>query len=201
GDEWKTAFKTRFGLFEYTVMPFGLANAPAIFQAMMDEIFSDIKDFFVVVYLDDILVFSDTEDQHVEHLKTVLKRLQDNKLYCKLEKCQLFAKSLTYLGYVISPEGVAMDPSKTSTIAQWPAPKNKHDVQVFLGFANFYRKFIANFASLALPLTALLKKEAAFQWDAALEEKFNQLKQAFSNAQLVAHPDNTKPFVVETDAS
>lgn len=201
GEEWKTAFRTPSGLFEYLVMPFGLANAPAVFQSMVDAIFSEFKDRFVVCYLDDILVFSQNHDQHREHLRIVLERLRANNLFCKEEKCHFFTDKLLYLGYVISPQGVSMDPSKVESITNWPAPTSRREVQVFLGFANFYRKFIRHFAKTVRPLTRLLRKDADFFWDQATATAFKRIKLAFAAPSFLAHADNSRPFIVETDAS
>jgi hypothetical protein len=201
GDEWKTAFRTRFGHFEYLVMPFGLTNAPAIFQHMMNDIFRDLLDRFVIVYLDDILIYSNTPAEHEEHVKIVLDRLRKFKLYCKAEKCRFFMDTIPYLGYVISPSGVSMDASKIQAIVDWPAPKNVHDVQIFLGFANFYRRFIHRYADLTKPLTLLLKKNAIFEWSSAAQEAFDKLKTAFTSSPILVHPDSSRPYIVETDAS
>lgn len=135
GDEWKTAFRTRYGHFEYRVMPFGLTNAPAVFQHLMNSIFRDLLDKTVIVYLDDILIFSENPDDHERHVSEVLKRLRQYKLYCKPEKCHFHLDEVSYLGYLISPSGVQMDPAKVAAITAWPVPKNVRDVQVFLGFA------------------------------------------------------------------
>jgi hypothetical protein len=158
GDEWKTAFRTRYGLFEYLVMPFGLTNAPAVFQHLMNDIFRDYLDVFVVAYLDDILIFSETPEEHTQHVKLVLERLHQHKLYAKLEKCSFDQDHVEFLGYVISPHGIEMDPAKVDTITKWQTPSSVNDVQTFLGFANFYRRFIGAFSKLVTPLTQLTKK-------------------------------------------
>lgn len=201
GDEWKTAFRTRFGHFEYLVMPFGLTNAPAIFQHMMNDIFRDLLDRFVIVYLDDILIYSNTPEEHEEHVRIVLDRLRKFRLYCKSEKCRFFVESIPYLGYVISPSGVSMDVSKVKAIQDWPSPRNVHDVQIFLGFANFYRRFIHRYADLTKPLTSLLKKNVTFVWNDEAQIAFEKLKVAFTTSPVLAHPDSSRPYVVETDAS
>jgi hypothetical protein len=139
GDEWKTAFRTKYGLFEYLVMPFGLANAPAAFQHFMNDIFRDLLDIYVVVYLDNILIFSKTHEEHILHVRKVLKRLKENHLYCQLEKCSFFLPEVDYLGIIASGGGICVDPSKVAQAVDWPVPRNVKNVQEFLGFANFYR--------------------------------------------------------------
>ena len=201
GDEWKTAFNTQFGLFEYLVMPFGLANAPSIFQEMMNTIFHDVLNKFVVIYLDDILIFSDSPAQHDQHVRYVLEKLRSHNLFCKPEKCQFFQSSISYLGFVISDKGVNMDPTKVSAITSWPEPTSVKELQQFLGFANFYRRFIANFAGIAKPLTSLTRKHRSFVWGPEQQQAFQQLLSQFQNASWLAIADTTKPFIVETDAS
>jgi RNase H-like domain found in reverse transcriptase/Reverse transcriptase (RNA-dependent DNA polymerase)/Integrase zinc binding domain/Integrase core domain/Chromo (CHRromatin Organisation MOdifier) domain/Retroviral aspartyl protease len=200
-DEWKTAFRTRYGSFEYRVMPFGLTNAPATFQHFMNDIFRDLLDQFVVVYLDDILVFSENAEQHEEHVRTVLKRLRDNGLALKAEKCEFDVDTVEFLGYVISPDGVTMDRAKVDKILSWPEPRNAKDIQRFLGLANYYRRFIRSFSKIAAPLTRLLRKNVPFQMGDAARSAFQELKTAFTTAPVLIHFDPSKPIVVETDAS
>lgn len=201
GDEWKTAFRTRFGHFEYLVVHFGLTNAHAIFQHMMNDIFREHLDKFVIVYLDDIIVFSNSVEEHKEHLRCVFSILRKVKLYCKEEKCQVAVRQLKYLVYVISSTGAPMDTSKTSAIENWPTPRTLHDIQVFLGFAKFYKRFIRNYAEITKPLTTLLKKESVFTWSTTEEKSFLTIKDSFPKLHVLKHPDTTKSFVVETDAS
>ena len=201
GDEWKTAFRTPFGHFEYLVMPFGLTNAPSIFQSMMDKIFRDLIGVYVVVYLDDILIFSENEEEHANHVREVLRRLSENKLYCKLSKCTFFAKSIPFLGHVISAEGVSMDPEKVRCVQEWPVPTSVVEIQSFLGLANYYRSFIPSFSELAIPLTTLTKKNVPFVWGELQQKAFESLKKEFDVGRVLAHPDISKPFVLETDAS
>ena len=139
GHEWKTAFRTRYGSFEYLVMPFGMTNSPATFQHFMNDIFRDMTDDFVVIYLDDILIFSADPAKHEQHVRLVLERLRQHNLHAKPEKCQFHTDTTEYLGFIVSPKGVAMDPAKTKVIGDWPTPRNLKEVQSFLGFANFYR--------------------------------------------------------------
>jgi hypothetical protein len=175
GDEWKTAFRTRYGHYEYVVMPFGLTNAPATFQRMMNDIFREHLDVFVIVYLDDILIYSQTEEEHVEHVKIVLELLRKNKLFCEYAKCFFHRKEIDYLGYVISPSGLTMSPKKIGAILEWKRPVNKVGVQSFLGFANFYRRFIKDYSKLAAPLHELVKKGGIFEWDGRAQEAFDTL--------------------------
>ena len=158
GDEWKTAFRTRYGHFEYTVMPFGLTNAPAVFQHMANDIFRDFLDIFTIVYLDDILIYSKTQEEHDEHVRQVLRWLREYGLYAKLEKCSFSQNQVEFLGYVVSSDGISMDPMKVQAILEWQTPLSVRDVQCFLGFANFYRKFIKNYSKVVLPLTQLTQK-------------------------------------------
>ena len=204
GDEWKTAFRTRYGLFQYNVMPFGLTNAPASFQHLMNDTFKDMLDRSLIIYLDDLLIYSSTLKQHQEHVSAVLARLRQAGLYAKAEKCQFSTSQTEFLGFVVSDQGVAMDPSKTEVITTWPVPKSVHDVQVFLGFCNFYRKFIPQYSRTAYPLTQLLRKEAQsapFAWHNDAQHAFEQLRSAFGTDTILRHFDPTRPIIVETDAS
>ncbi|XP_061485300.1 uncharacterized protein LOC133385725, partial [Rhineura floridana] len=146
GDEWKTAFRTRYGHFEYTVMPFGLCNAPAVFQHFMNDIFRDLLDRFLVIYLDDILIYSRNPSEHKEHVRAVLQRLREHRLFAKLDKCAFDLMTVDFLVHQISPSGIQMDPAKIETILHWAAPRSPKDVQRFLGFANYYRRFISHFS-------------------------------------------------------
>ncbi|KAF8749931.1 hypothetical protein RHS01_09606 [Rhizoctonia solani] len=201
GDEWKTAFKTKYGLFEYLVMPFGLTNAPAAFQDMMNEIFRDLLDVYVIIYLDDILVFSLNEKDHEGHVREVLKRLQDNNLFCNIEKCHFHVKKIDYLGFIISKFGIEVDQSKVTDAMNWTTPKNVKNIQEFLGFVNFYRRFIPNFGNMAQPLYNLLKKDSTWKWDLAEQQSFDGLKKCLTSAPLLLQPDTTRQFYVECDAS
>ena len=162
GDQWKAAFRTSRGLFEPVVMNFGLTNAPATFQHMMNDIFRDLQGIFVIVYLDDILIFSKDRRSHVKHVQEVLRRLKANDLFCKPEKCEFFKSSVEYLGMIISKGTVAMDPAKVKAVSSWPRPERLKDVQAFIGFANFYRRFINGFSQLASPLTRLMRKDTSW---------------------------------------
>ncbi|SPC60765.1 uncharacterized protein UHOD_11147 [Ustilago sp. UG-2017b] len=204
GDKWKTAFCTRYGLFQYNVMPFGLTNAPASFQHLMNDTFKDMLDRSLIIYLDDLLIYSSTLEQHQGHVSAVLARLRQAGLYAKAEKCQFSTSQTEFLGFVVSDQGVSMDPSKTEVITNWPVPKSVHDVQVFLGFCNFYRKFIPQYSRTAYPLTQLLRKEAQsapFAWNNEAQHAFEQLRSAFGTDTILRHFDPTQPIIVETDAS
>ncbi|KAH6480324.1 hypothetical protein HBI55_254530 [Parastagonospora nodorum] len=216
GDEWKTAFRTRYGHFEYTVMPFGLTNAPAQFQAYINEALAGLMDISCIVYLDDILVFSDTEEEHVVHVKEVLQRLRDAKLYIKLSKCEWHTQRTEYLGYIISPEGVSVDQDRVKTIQDWPLPRTVREIRVFIGFMNYYRRFIAGFSRLALPLTILTQKTpgAARGGPQMRREEsqtlkigpegvqaFQALKDAFLNVPILVHFEQGRETRVEVDAS
>ena len=201
GDEWKTAFRTRYGHFEYTVMPFGLTNAPAVFQHMANDIFRDFLDIFLIIYLDDLLIYSTTQEEHNAHVQQVLQRLREYGLYAKLEKCSFDCKQVEFLGYVVSSEGISMDPAKVQTVLDWQTPHSVRDIQCFLGFANFYRKFIKGYSTIILPLTRLTQKNQTFIWTASAAQAFLDLKKAFTSAPVLAHVDPIKQFVLEADAS
>lgn len=201
GDEWKTAFRTRYGSFEYQVMPFGLCNAPATFQRFMNEVFADLLDICVVVYLDDILVYSDDPAQHSEHVKEVLRRLRKHSLFAKPEKCEFSSESVEFLGFVCTSDGIKMDDAKVKTIQDWPRPRNVRDIQSFLGFANFYRRFIYNYSDIVIPLTRLTRKTAHWDWSSACQSAFDTLKLAFTSAPVLTHWQPELEPIIETDAS
>ena len=158
GDEWKTAFRTQYGHFEYQVMPFGLTNAPASFQGYINKIFVEKLDIFVIVYLDDILIYTkDDGDGHVAAVQWVLEQLRKFSLYANLKKCRFHQDEVWFLGYVVSSKGIRMEDEQIEAVKQWPEPQSVRDIQVFLGFANFYRRFIQGFSRIAAPLTSMLK--------------------------------------------
>ncbi|KAK3548052.1 hypothetical protein QTP70_004285 [Hemibagrus guttatus] len=202
GDEWKTAFHTTHGHYEYRVMPFGLTNAPAVIQALINGVFQDLLGKGVIAYIDDILVYSKSLEEHVLHVQEVLSRLQRHHLYMKLEKCEFHRRTVTFLGYVISQWGVEMDMVKVRAVTDWPAPTTVRELQRFLGFANFYRRFIRNYSSVAGPLTSLLRgKPKRLAWTDQARAAFQQLKESFTSAPILRHPNPDLPFVVEVDAS
>jgi len=151
GDEWKTAFRTRYGSYEWLVMPFGLTNAPAAFQRFVNTVFADMLDVCIVVYLNDILIYSEDMESHQQHVREVLCRLWLHGLFAKPEKCKFHSDSVEYLGYRLSPKGLTMSPDKIQTISDWPEPRKVKDIQSFLGFANFYRRFIFNYSDIVVP--------------------------------------------------
>lgn len=216
GDEWKTAFRTRYGLFEYTVVPFGLTNAPAAFQGYINHALADLIDVCCVVYLDDILVYSDTEEEHIKHVQEVLERLQRYKLYVKLSKCEWHVSQVEYLGYIVAPEGVKMDPERARVVEEWPEPRSIRDIRIFVGFANYYRRFIRRFSRLAAPLNRMTEKVVGDAIGGARQrreesqevkltqearEAFLALKRAFVTAPILRHFDPARAIRVETDAS
>jgi len=201
GDEWKTAFRTRYRAFKWSVMPFGLTNAPAAFQRFMSNMFSNLLDVCIVVYLDNILIYSDNITQHRSHIKEVLKRLRKAGLYAKAEKYKFHSDSVEYLGYVLSPAGLTMSNAKVKTIQEWPKPKKVKDIQSFLGFTNFYRCFIFNYLDIVIPLTHLTRKNTPWNFDDDCRIAFNTLKQAFTSAPILTHWVPDAQLVVETDAS
>jgi hypothetical protein len=204
GDEWKSAFRTRYGHYEYLVMPFGMANAPATFQNMMNEILRDLIDNGVVVYIDDILIYSAEIEEHQRLVMEVLRRLDQWNLAASIDKCEFHKDTVEFLGYIISKNGIAMSEEKVETIREWKSPSTQKDVQSFLGFANFYRRFIHNFFKVTKPLTDLTKEEfrgKRFNWSAEAEKSFSKLKTAFTTAPILRHFDPLLPTIVETDAS
>ena len=201
GDEWKTAFRTRYGSFEWLVMPFGLTNAPASFQRFMNDIFSDLLDVTVTVYLDDILIYSDDPTEHRSHVREVLRRLRKNGLYCRPDKCHFSVDSVEYLGFFLTKDGLKMDPAKIRTVLEWPEPRKVKDIQSFLGFANFYRRFISDYSHIVVPLTRLTRKDVKWNFDSEARKSFEALKSAFTSAPILTHWIPDKQIVVETDAS
>jgi len=201
GDEWKTAFRTRYGSYEWLVMPFGLTNAPAAFQRFVNTVFADMLDVCVVVYLDDILIYSEDMESHQQHVREVLRRLRLHGLFAKPEKCEFHSDSVEYLGYRLSPDGLTMSPDKIQTISDWPEPRKVKDIQSFLGFANFYRRFIFNYSDIVVPLTRLTRKDAPWNFSEDCRRSFNALKHAFTTAPILTHFIPDTPIIVETDAS
>ena len=172
GDEWKTAFNTPTGHWEYLVMSFGLTNMPAIFQTLVNDVLGDMINKFVFVYLDDILIFSQDARSHQGHVRKVLQRLLENRLFVKAEKCEFSCASTTFLGYIVTAGCIAMDPEKVRAVEQWPTPTDRKALQRFLGFTNFYRRFIRNYSSIAAPLTRLTSTKVGFSWGLEAEEAF-----------------------------
>jgi hypothetical protein len=202
GDTHKTAFRTRYGHFEFRVLPFGLTNAPATFMRMMNDIFRPLLDKCVLVYLDDILVYSRTAEEHLGHLQQVLSLLRQNRLYAKMSKCAFMLPSVDFLGHIVSADGIKPDPGKLQAIQQWPVPRSTTEVRSFHGLAAYYRKFISGFSKIAAPLTQLTGSQTRFEWTAAAQQSFDALKQAMlSPPVLQPFRDTSDPIRVTTDAS
>ncbi|GAU51374.1 hypothetical protein TSUD_413070 [Trifolium subterraneum] len=197
----KTAFRTRYGHYEFLVMPFGLTNAPAVFMDYMNIIFQPYLDKFVVIFIDDILIYSKDPQEHAEHLRIVLNILREKQLYAKLSKCEFWLSEVKFLGHVISKGGVSVDPSKVEAVLNWERPRTVSEVRSFLGLAGYYRRFILGFSEIALPLTRLTRKGAAFVWNELCENSFNLLKQKLTSAPVLVIPDPDKKYVVYCDAS
>ncbi|WVZ80586.1 hypothetical protein U9M48_028048 [Paspalum notatum var. saurae] len=197
----KTAFSTRYGLYEYLVMSFGLTNAPAFFMYMMNSVFMNELDKFVVVFIDDILIYSKNKEEHREHLRIVLTRLREHKLYAKFSKCAFWLKEVSFLGHILSEKGVAVDPGKVESVLNWKQPESVIEIRSFLGLAGYYRRFIKDFSKTAKPMTSLTKKNAKYTWSPNREEAFQSLKRSLTTAPVLAQPDVTKPFDVYCDAS
>ena len=187
GDEWKTAFRTRYGHFQYNVMPFGLCNAPASFQAFVNDTLREYLDSFLVVYLDDLLIFSKNEEEHTQHVKLVLKKILDANLSLKLKKCEFDVTSVQFLGFTIGKSTLTMDTDKIEAIKNWTTPKSVHDIQVFLGLSNFYRRFIKDYSKRCIALTSLLKKDVPFIWSKQANDAFNEIKDAITRSPILRH--------------
>ncbi|KAL0537641.1 hypothetical protein IC582_026624 [Cucumis melo] len=197
----KTAFRSRYGHYEFIVMSFGLTNAPAVFMDLMNRVFREFLDTFVIVFIDDILIYSKTEAEHEEHLRMVLQTLRDNNLYAKFSKCEFWLKQVSFLGHVVSKAGVSVDPAKIEAVTGWTRPSTVSEVRSFLGLAGYYRRFVENFSRIATPLTQLTRKGAPFVWSKACEDSFQTLKQKLVTAPVLTVPDGSGNFVIYSDAS
>ncbi|MGL5500526.1 MAG: reverse transcriptase/ribonuclease H family protein, partial [Plesiomonas shigelloides] len=197
----KTAFRSSIGHFEYKVLPFGLTNAPATFQNVMNDIFRPYLHKFVLVYLDDILVYSRNVEEHKRHLRIVLSTLRAHQFYAKREKCQIGKSELSYLGHIVSKEGLRVDPKKIVAVVDWATPTDVGQLRSFLGLANYFRKFVQGFSLLVAPLTNLTRKGLRWNWTAECEKAFQDVKQALVGAPVLRMPDFAKPFEVVCDAS
>jgi hypothetical protein len=196
----KTTFITKYGLYEFTVMSFGLTNAPAFFMNMMNSVFMDYLDKFVVVFIDDILIYSQSEAEHADHLRMVLQRLREHQLYAKLSKCEFWISEVLFLGHIINKEGLAMDPKKVADILNWKAPTDARGIKSFIGMAGYYRRFIEGFLKIVKPRTALLGNKVEFKWTQKCQEAFEALKEKLTTAPVLVLPDVHKPFSVYCDA-
>ncbi|MGH3054897.1 MAG: reverse transcriptase family protein, partial [Gaiellaceae bacterium] len=198
----KTAFATRYGHYEWLVMPFGLTNAPSTFMRMMNTYFRDYLDLFVVIFLDDILVFSPTLADHRKHVGLVLQLLREKQLYAKMSKCTFCVEEIDFLGYVLCQNGIKTQPTKVEAVQDWPVPQNVHDVQSFLGLCNFYRKFVESYAHVATPMSDLLRGDPGdFKWTPEAQTSFEELKKRLTTAPTLLVPNPELPFVLTTDAS
>ena len=168
----KTAFRTRYKHYEFLVMSFGLTNAPAAFMELMNGVFQPYLDSFVIVFIDDILVYSKTEEDHVRHLRIVLHRLREEKLYAKFSKCEFWLTSVTFLGHVVSKEGIRVDPAKIEAVRGWTRPTSPTEIRSFVGLAGYYRRFVQSFSTIVAPLTRLTRQDVGFQWSDECEECF-----------------------------
>lgn len=172
----KVAFRTRYGHYEFTVLPLGLTNTPATFMTLMNSIFQDCLDKFVLVFIGEILIYSQNEEEHQKHLEIVLQRLREHKLYRKLSKCSFYQKEILYLGHIISAQGMVIDPTKIKAIIDWPVPKNVTEIRSFMGLAGLYRKFVKDFSKIAYPITSLQRKGMKFIWTEKCQAAFEYLR-------------------------
>ncbi|RVW70601.1 Transposon Ty3-G Gag-Pol polyprotein [Vitis vinifera] len=197
----KTAFRTRYGHYEFVVMPFGLTNAPAAFMDMMNRIYRPYLDHFVVVFVDDILIYSKSREEHGHHLHMALQKLRENQLYAKLEKCDFWLQEIQFLGHMVSQEGISVDPTKVEAVTKWERPKNVFEVRSFLGLAGYYRRFVENFSRIACPMTRLTRKGVNFDWNDRCEESFQELKRRLTTAPVLITPISGERYTVYCDAS
>jgi hypothetical protein len=200
GDEWKTAFKTKYGLYEWLVMPFGLTNAPSTFMRLMNHALRAFIGRFVVVYFDDVLVYSKDLNEHINHLQCLLDVLRKEKLYANLKKCSFYMEKVVFLGYVISAKGIEVDEEKVKAIKEWPTPKSITEVRSFHGLASFYRRFVKNFSTLAAPLIEIVKKSVGFKWGSEQDRAFIEIKERLCGTPSLALHDFSKTFEIECDA-
>ncbi|XP_057416627.1 uncharacterized protein LOC130711144 [Lotus japonicus] len=197
----KTAFRTRYGHYEFLVMSFGLTNAPAAFMDLMNRVFKPFLDHFVIVFIDDILVYSKGKEEHEEHLRLVLQTLREKQLFAKFSKCEFWLDTVAFLGHVVSKDGISVDPSKVEAVQNWPRPTTVKEIRSFLGLAGYYRRFVKDFSKLASPLTRLTQKKVEFQWSNACEKSFQKLKECLTSAPVLALPSGGGGYAVYCDAS
>ncbi|GJR47107.1 putative reverse transcriptase domain-containing protein [Tanacetum coccineum] len=197
----KTAFRTRYGHYEFQVMPFGLTNAPAVFMDLMNRVCKPYLDKFVIVFIDDILIYSKNKEEHEEHLKQILELLKKEELYAKFSKCEFWIPKVQFLGHVIDSEGIHVDPAKIESIKDWTSPKSPTEIRQFLGLAGYYRRFIEGFSKIAKPMTKLTQKKVKFEWGDKQEAAFQLLKQKLCSAPILALPEGSEDFIAYCDAS
>jgi hypothetical protein len=196
----KTAFSTRYGLYEFTVMSFGLTNAPAYFMNLMNKVFMEYLDRFVVVFIDDILIYSRNESDHEQHPRLVLQKLRDNQLYAKFSKCEFWIDKVPFLGHIISNGGIAVDPAKVKEIMEWRVPTTVTEIRSFLGLVGYYRRFNEGFSKIAKPMTSLLEKRREFKWDEKCKDSFDQFNKRLMSPPMLVMPDLQKGFDIYCDA-
>ncbi|GJX43070.1 putative nucleotidyltransferase, ribonuclease H [Tanacetum coccineum] len=197
----KTAFRTRYGHYEFQVMPFGLTNAPAVFMDLMNRVCRPYLDKFVIVFIDDILIYSKTKEEHDAHLRLILELLKKEELYAKFSKCDFWLSNVQFLRHVIDSEGIHVDPAKIESIKDWESPKTPTEIRQFLGLAGYYRRFIEGFSKIAKPMTKLTQKSVKFNWGEKEETAFQTLKQKLCSAPILALPEGSENFIVYCDAS
>jgi hypothetical protein len=197
----KTAFVTRYGQYEFTVMSFGPTNAPAYFMNLMNKLFMEELDKFVVVFIDDVLIYSKSVEEHEKHLRVVLEKLRAHKLYAKFCRYEFWLEKVAFLDHILTAEGVAVDPEKVEAVSNWQQPTNVSEIRSFLGLAGYYRRFIEGFSKIARPMTELLKKEKKFTRTVSRERSFQELKRRLTTAPVLTLPDIKRDFVIYCDAS
>jgi len=197
----KTAFRTRYGHYEFLVLPFGLTNAPVVFMDLMNRVFRPYLDKFVVVFIDDILVYSNSYLEHEQHLRQVLSTLREHQLYVKVSKCEFWLKEVVFLGHVISAQGILVDPRKVEAVLKWERPTNVTEIRSFLGLAGYYKRFIEGFSTITILMTRLTRKETKWEWTDECEQSFQKLKKRLTTAPVLTLPSRTEGFVVYSDAS
>jgi hypothetical protein len=195
----KTAFRTRYGHYEFTMVPFGLSNAPTVFMCLMNGVFREYLDKFVIVFLDDIIIYSKSKEEHEHHLRMVLQVLRERKLYAKLSKCSFYQKQIQYLGHIISKDGITVDPEKIEAIREWSSLKNVTEVRSFMGLVGYYIRFIEGFSKITHPITSLQRKGMKFPWTLDCERSFQHLKQLLASAPILRIVDPEEDFIVCTD--
>ncbi|GKV13543.1 hypothetical protein SLEP1_g24539 [Rubroshorea leprosula] len=197
----KTSFRTRYSHYEFLVMPFGLTNAPARFIDLMNRVFSKYLDKFVVVFIDDILIYSSSHALHEKHLRTVLETLKSERLFTKFKKCEFWLDNVAFLGHVVTKDGISIDPQKIEAMVDWKRPNSVAEVRSFLGLAGYYHRFMGDFSRIALPMTRLIRKDTKFEWTPECEKSFLTLKEKLVTASVLALPINGERFIIYSDAS